>query len=392
MFKMAQGKTLAEAYNNALVLLDQYGGIYPCEAYSTEYKTVVQKEISLLLSVKDVTQEPVISKFFLSGPEALQDYELEFLYGVRDFNVEAYEKGLEPNFWPYTYHQRIEQNDQVDFILDELIRDKESRRAVILIRDNKTDMNTKDPACLQEFFFQIRDNKLNMTATMRSNDATEASGMNMYEFIKFQIQMVDKIKKRALEYIDIIENSENINSADAINYLKSFLNLKPGEYNHLATSYHAYGELLSEKDYSDYLKENEGITLEEDKMLGTAINYKDGYVVGEIRRLQKNANRIKSNKLEDLSFNLEGKNGWKEMMHERICPSLAELTIEKSIEYGLFDEKQIRIIENVLIDYNIPFKQLTEECQKRGIDLAKEYGNAGMEVPGTNPKVKNKTL
>ena len=71
-------------------MADKKGKIYPCDDYSTEYIKKVQKEIPLHLVVENVNEEPIISKFFLSGPDALQDYELEFLYGVRDFNVKAY--------------------------------------------------------------------------------------------------------------------------------------------------------------------------------------------------------------------------------------------------------------------------------------------------------------
>ena len=418
------GKTLAESYNNALVLLDKKGKIYPCDDYSTEYIKKVQKEIPLHLVVENVNEEPIISKFFLSGPDALQDYELEFLYGVRDFNVKAYELGLEPNFWPYTYHQRMYQNDQIDRAIDNLIF---GGQGIIVIRDNKVDMNVSDPACLQTFVLEIDDDELNMVGLMRSNDATEASGMNMKVFIDFQKRLVEQIKNRIYEYLE--KNPEKLPPRSV-----SLLKLKAGRYDHIDDSFHAYGEVLKKDDYLEYLndnslekpclsKENEKRYEKEsfellmeycpqnpeeieefndmdrkiknrilkEQLLSSefTIGYEDGYVVGEIWRLRKNTDRIQKSNLEDLTYQLEGEYGWKKMMHDRICPSLAELTIAKSIEYGLFDQKQISTINNVLNDYNIPASQLVSACQERGIDLVSEYQKAGMEL---EPKVKKKSL
>ena len=382
--QLARGESLAKAYHEALVKLNDNGKIYDCDAYSNDHIKKVQKEISLAMYVNDINKEPFISKFLLCGPEALQDYELELLYGVRDFNVEAYEQGLEDNFWPYTYHQRIEQRSQVDFVVNDLLRDKETRRAVILIRDNYSDMKVDDPACLQEFIFNIRNNKLNMTAVMRSNDATQASGMNMYGFIQFQKMLLRKLKEEALK------RSASITDKDELKRLKSYLKIEPGNYIHIASSFHAYGNLVDEAAYRKYLLENEGITLEEDLKNGDTISYKGGFVIGEIRRLKKNASRIKKGKLNDLVYPYEGEYGWREMMHKRICPFLAELAIDKCQEYDLFDSKQAKIIDEVLRDYDVDYDELNAECLKRGIDLSWLYGKANYPINKTLRKTKDK--
>ena len=379
-----KGENLVEAYNKALVELNKKGKIYPCPAYSNDYMTQVQKEITLFLTVSDVNKEPNISKFYLSGPEDLQEYILEFIYGTRNFNVKA--KNVEKNFWSYTYNQRIEEYDQIDFIIEELIRDKYSRRAEILVRDNKVDMKVNDPACLQEFDFKIRDNKLNMTTIMRSNDLTQAAGMNMYAFIEFQKRIAKKIKDRALEYQEILESMLEETPKDksiegAIKYLDDFKKIEPGIYNHLSISAHAYGTVLSKEKYQEYLQKQEGITLKEDETRGTTIHYEDGFVVGEIRGLEKRAQIIEKKSLEDLSYPTTGENGWQSMMEESIVPSLVELSIKKSLEYNLFDQDLINRIEEVLIDYNIPFEKLYKECQKKGIDLLSLYEQNGMEKP-----------
>ena len=382
--QLAKGESLAKAYHEALVKLNDNGKIYDCDAYSNKYIKKVQKEISLAMYVKNINKGPFISKFLLCGPEALQDYELELLYGVRDFNVDAYEQGLEGNFWPYTYHQRIEQGNQVDFVIDDLLRDKETRRAVILTRDNYSDMHVNDPACLQEFIFNIRDNKLNMTTVMRSNDATQASGMNMYGFIQFQKMVLKKLKEEVFKRINVETNK------DELKRLKTYLKIEPGSYTHVAPSFHAYGNLVDEETYRNYLLENEGITLEEDIKNGDAIAYKDGFIIGEIRRLKKNVSRIKKNKLNDLVYPYEGEYGWESMMHKRICPFLAELAIDKCQEYDLFDNGQAKKIDEILNDYDITYEELNDECLKRGIDLFWLYGKANHQIDINLRKIKGK--
>lgn len=388
---LVEGENLVEGYHEALKALDEYGKIVDCDAYSNKYKTVVQKDIKMVIDILDVNKEPIISKFFLGGPDELQDYELEFVYGTRDFCVEAYEKGLAPNFWPYTYHERIIESEQIDFIIEELIKNKESRRAVIQVRDKDVDMHVSDPACLQQLFFNIRDNKLNMSVTMRSNDATQASGMNMYAFIKFQKMLALKLRQRAKEYIEIFtsfkeEDNEDI-YREMIEYLKPFETIEAKGYTHFAHSFHAYGQLVSKEEFEKYLKENENKTLDEALKEGSVTKYKDGYVIGQIRSLHKNVQRIKNASVTNLSYPYESQNGfgYKEEMEKRICPYLAELVIGSSKKYGLFDEKIVAIIEDVLSDYNKSYEELSLACEKRNINLEDEYYALGI-----NGRVKTK--
>jgi thymidylate synthase len=195
------GISLPEAYHNSLVALDRYGGISDCSDYSQK-----QKECSMTIFIKEPLAEPMVSRLFIGGHEELEQYRQEVLDGILDFRI--------GNGWDYTYHNRI--NEQMPFIIGELTRNRDSRRAVIDIRDWKADtrVGNTGPACLQHMQFFIRDEKLHLKVLMRSNDAPEAAFMNMFAFIMLQQRTAGE------------------------------LSAGMGSYTHRANSYHCY-----EKDF-----------------------------------------------------------------------------------------------------------------------------------------------
>lgn len=197
----ANGQTLPESYHYALWGLKTYGQTVPCPDYST-----TQKELSMTMIVEEPLAEPMISKLFIGGPRELEQYRQEILDGILDFEVE---KGN----WAYTYHQRIA--DQIPFIVEELKRNPYSRRAVINARDNKADMASEDPACLQHIQYFIRDDKLHCKVLFRSNDACKAAFMNAFALIMLQKRIADE------------------------------LGVPVGTYTHRANSFHCY-----ERDFS----------------------------------------------------------------------------------------------------------------------------------------------
>ena len=204
------GLSLPEVYHRALECLYRFGFETECPDYNTS-----QKEISMTMEVTNPFQDPMISKLFIGGPQDLQQYVMEMVDGILDFEV------IKGN-WRYTYHNRMVNYSMIDtlpanqleFIIDELTRNPDSRRAVIDIRDNHQDMYSDDPACLQHIQFFIRNNKLNMKVLFRSNDACKAAFMNMFALIMLQKNIAD------------------------------ILNIEVGTYTHRANSFHCY-----QKDY-----------------------------------------------------------------------------------------------------------------------------------------------
>lgn len=206
------GNTLSEAYHRALFSLYTYGKEVECPDYN---QNII--EMPMTIVVEHPLEEPMISKIFPGGHHELQQYTMEICDGILDFMV-----GAADNVWEYTYHQRI--GNQLDFIINELRRNPWSRRAVIDIRDNKVDQKNEHPACLQHIQFMIRDDKLDMYVTMRSNDAYEATFMNAFGFIMLQKKVADK------------------------------LSIKVGKYEHRANSFHVY-----QKNFNQFFKAIEKI-------------------------------------------------------------------------------------------------------------------------------------
>lgn len=171
-------RTLPDAYHGALAELEAFGEIVDCPDWNT-----TAKEVGMTIHVKEPLAEPMISKLFSGGPRELEQYRMEMLYGILDFEIK---KGN----WKYTYHDRFA--GQIPFIIEELKRNPNSRRAVISIRTSE-DIGSDDPACMQHMQFQIRHGKLEMSVLFRSNDAVKATFMNMFALIMLQEKIADEL-------------------------------------------------------------------------------------------------------------------------------------------------------------------------------------------------------
>jgi len=198
---LVKGRTLPEAYHKAISALYYEGEITDCPDYNQQ-----QKECSMTIVVEEPFAEPMISKLFIGGHTDLEQYRQEVLDGILDFKI--------GHGWDYTYHNRIA--EQLPFIYQELKRNRDSRRAVIDVRDWRVDTKhgNTSPACLQHIQFFIRNGKLHMKVLMRSNDAPEATFMNMFAFIMLQKKVADELQ------------------------------VEVGTYTHRANSFHCY-----EKDF-----------------------------------------------------------------------------------------------------------------------------------------------
>lgn len=201
MFELfVAGTTLPEAYHAALKALHENNTELPCPDYNTN-----QKESSMTMVVNDPLREPMISRLFVGDPRALEQYRQEMLDGILDFEVQR-------GNWEYTYHQRME--NQIPWVVGELKRNPDSRRAVISIRSEE-DMKTGSPACLQNIQYLIREGKLHCKVLFRSNDATKAAFMNAFALILLQKRIADDV------------------------------GVSMGTYTHRANSFHVY-----ERDYA----------------------------------------------------------------------------------------------------------------------------------------------
>ena len=248
-------ETLPDAYHKALIDLYHFGDNYPCSDWNCR-----QLECSMTMVVQNPLMEPMISKCFIGGPKELQQYVMEMLDGILDFEVD---KGN----WVYTYHQRYA--DQYQFIIYELKRNPDSRRAVMMIWDKTKDDYSDEPPCFNHAQFLIRDNKLNMKVLFRSNDACKATFMNAFALIMLQKRIADE------------------------------LGVEVGTYTHRANSFHCY-----ERDFdllTGYCKRIEESLSSKDESAIT-YEYEDGWkdIMEEyIPEILDNVEQLKTRKTTD---------------------------------------------------------------------------------------------
>ncbi|MGB2967607.1 MAG: thymidylate synthase, partial [Phycisphaerae bacterium] len=200
------------------------------------------RDVACLIHVAEPFAEPRIHKAFPGGLEDLEVYRAEVLYGVHDHWI-APEEGK----WEYTYHERLraykvpgrpEPIDQIAEVVRLLRETPYTRRAQAVTWQAWNDLGIRDPACLQRMWFRIeegRDGKpdatlrsspdesglrstsrLHLAIHIRSNDAFKAAFMNMYAFTELQREVARE------------------------------LGVEPGEYVHVADSFHIYGSYFGE--------------------------------------------------------------------------------------------------------------------------------------------------
>ncbi len=209
--------SLPLAWEKAVVTCWEQG-----ERFRTEYDRPgdpESRDVTAVIHATDPFAEPRIHRAFPGGLDDLEKYRSEVLYGVHDHWVDP-----SVGKWEYTYHERLFTYevpglgpvDQIAGAIEKLKAVPFTRRAQAVTWQVWNDMNIDDPACLQRLWFRIADGKLNMNIHMRSNDAFKAAFMNMFAFTELQREVA------------------------------AALNVAPGEYIHIADSFHIYGSYFHE--------------------------------------------------------------------------------------------------------------------------------------------------
>ena len=217
-----KGRNLTEAYHLALTELETNGSVLDCPDWNQK-----QKECAMTIHIQEPAAEPRISKLIIGGAYDLQRYVMELVDGILDFKINA--------GWDYTYHDRFSR--YLPFVIGELKRNRETRRAVISIRDNEVDSRTTDPACMQSLQYFIRGGRLDCMVLFRSNDLPEAFFFNAFGLIKLQEKIAGELGVEIGTYTHR-SNSMHCYEKDfqmLKNYVKAIAG-KPGEdlcYNYL---------------------------------------------------------------------------------------------------------------------------------------------------------------
>ena len=205
------------AWEKAVIACWEHG-----ERFPTEYDKPGDpnsRDVSALIHVTRPFDEPRIHRAFPGGLDDLEKYRAEVLYGVHDHWIDP-----AAGKWEYTYHERLRAYevpgrgvfDQIAGVIEKLKEVPYTRRAQAVTWQVWNDMNIADPACLQRTWFRISDGKLHMNIHIRSNDAFKAAFMNMFAFTELQKEVAAAV------------------------------GVAPGEYMHIADSFHIYGSYFDE--------------------------------------------------------------------------------------------------------------------------------------------------
>jgi len=219
-----KARTLPEAWEQAVRQCWEKGA-----RFRTQYDKPddpESRDVACLIHVAEPFAEPRIHKAFPGGLEDLEVYRAEVLYGVHDHWI-APEEGK----WEYTYHERLraykvpdraEPIDQIAEVVRLLRETPYTRRAQAVTWQAWNDLGIRDPACLQRMWFRVQEgreggaDRLNLAIHIRSNDAFKAAFMNMYAFTELQGEVARE------------------------------LGVEPGDYVHVADSFHIYGSYFAE--------------------------------------------------------------------------------------------------------------------------------------------------
>ena len=253
---MIEGEGIAEVWEKSILALWEKGA-----DIKTEYDKAADlpsKDATMIMVVNQPFSEPRIHLGFPGGPEDLEKYRQEVVFGIHDHWINPKE-----GKWTYTYHDRLfdyhlpdNSNpivhpvrsrkcpkdisvtevpsalptsngvNQVEYLIAKLSSTHYSRRAQAITWIPFYDPNTYDPPCLQRVWCRIFEENGNLYLVMnthwRSRDAYRAAFMNLFGITELQKYIAEEISKRI--------NRE----------------VKVGRYVDIADSYHIYGESFSD--------------------------------------------------------------------------------------------------------------------------------------------------
>lgn len=120
------------------------------------------------------------------------------------------------NYGQYIF-ARPNGKSQFDWVVEELTRDQDSRRAsIVIMKQEHLFADNKDVVCTYGINFRIRDGLLNMSVSMRSNDAIFGTTNDVFSFFMLHRMVYGALK------------------------LDPYPDLKTGKYVHRVDSLHVY--------------------------------------------------------------------------------------------------------------------------------------------------------
>lgn len=253
------GKTLAEAWENAMIGLFFYGceirTQYDAKDKNGNFIDPPSKDCTILMSIEEPVAEPMIHLGGIPGGfEDLEEYVQEVRDGIKDHWVRD-PLDAKDTRWQYTYHgrlfryevplslydeflhnlsdqekaefyrhetshflldhdyvqvvekeiqgkkQKFVQINQIQYVIEKLSQQPYTRQAQAITWQPFMDTDIYDPACLQSMWFRILEDEqgtptLNMNIRFRSRDAYDACFMNCFAFIHVMEYVAEQVSRR----------------------------------------------------------------------------------------------------------------------------------------------------------------------------------------------------
>jgi thymidylate synthase len=207
----ATGDSLAEAWENSLIVLAARGGRAPTEydVNDNSRKDPDSLDCTMHMTVVKPSSEPFIHRAFPGGLEDLEEYIQEVCDGIKDHWVRD-PNDPDDDRWEYTYHQRLfayevpgldKKIDQFARAIEKLAETPYTRRVQAITWQPWFDLDCYDPACLQSIWMRCMkdsegDLNLNTNVRFRSRDAYDAAFMNCFALIGLQERLASRLSEK----------------------------------------------------------------------------------------------------------------------------------------------------------------------------------------------------
>lgn len=216
-----EAATLPEAWEKAVLDVYDYG-----VDVSTEYDQLgdpPSKDAMTTIVVQRPFKEPMIHKNFPGGPAELEIYRQEVVSGIHDHWIDP-----DAGKWTYTYHQRLNQYDQLQYMAEKLADVPYSRRAQAVTWEQKTDPSTDDPPCCQRVWARLLPDEdgfltLDFHTHWRSRDLYKAWFMNAFAFIDLQDRLACEVAALRHEPVQL---GSYVDTSDSLHIYGSYMDEK----------------------------------------------------------------------------------------------------------------------------------------------------------------------
>ncbi len=181
-----EGRTIAETWVKIIHRIKTTGTIRP-----TLHDGQWQELIDLMAIVTDEPHD-----FYFPEPNYLP-YNKSF---IKRYVSDILDDAPQGEGVKYTYGQRLRswfEQDQIEQVIEKLLAEINSARAVMSLWDVGNDKASDSPPCLNHIWVRVVDNELSLTATFRSNDMFSAWPANAIGLRALQQHIRDAIATRS---------------------------------------------------------------------------------------------------------------------------------------------------------------------------------------------------